>query len=132
METGAVPVLLVQLTQSFGMTYIEQGVLGGIVYLSLGIGGPVAGYVLRRFHHKYVLLVALYSNLLLTLCWSLTPIHHTFSICLFIFLRALMGLFQSVICVYLPLWTNEHAPKAKRTSYMSYLQVSDGTCCIEH
>lgn len=124
METGAVPAMLLALSQSFGMTYAEQGILGGVVYLSLGIGGPLAGYALRRFHHKYVLLVALYSNLLLTLCWALTPTQYGgYSILLFIALRALMGIFQSVICVFLPLWTNENAPKKQRTSYMSYLQV---------
>ena len=124
METGAVPAMLVLLTQSFGMTYVEQGVLGGVVYLSLGIGGPVAGYTLRRFHHKYVLLIALYSNLLLTLAWALTPTECAgYSVFLFIALRALMGIFQSVICVYLPLWTNENAPSNKRATYMSYLQV---------
>ncbi len=124
MEDGSVPALLVPIAQSFNMSYAAQGLLGGIVYLSLGLGGPVAGYVLRRFHHKFVLMVALYCNLFLTISWALTPTTYgAKSTVLFISLRALMGLCQSVVCVYLPLWTNEHSPHDQKTIHMSYLQV---------
>ena len=34
-----------------------------------------------------------------------------------------MGLTQCVMCVFLPLWTNQFAPKDRKTSWMGYLQV---------
>lgn len=126
METGSVPALLIPITQSFDMSYAAQGILGGIVYFSLGFGGPMAGFTLRHYHHKYVLTASLYCNLLLTILWAMTPTGYGHSsITMFIAIRGLMGLCQSVICVYLPLWTNEHSPHDQKTIYMSYLQVND-------
>ena len=123
-EAGAVPALLLQLASSFKMSTGQQGLLGGIVYLSLSAGGPFAGYILRHFEHKTVVLSALCINTLFTLAWALTPTNLRHSSSLFIAIRFLMGLSQCVLCVFLPLWTNEYAPKGKRTSYMSRLQAS--------
>eukprot|EP01031_Cornospumella_fuschlensis_P031198 gene31198-37705_t len=46
MEAGALPALLLSISNSFGMNSAQQGLLGGVVYLSLGTGGPFAGYLL--------------------------------------------------------------------------------------
>ena len=98
------------------MTAGQQGLLGGIVYLSLSIGGPIAGYLLRHYDHKMVLGSALTINNIFTLIWSLTPVDYKYSALLFIGIRFFMGLTQCVVCVFLPLWTNEYAPRNKRTS----------------
>jgi len=123
LEAGAVPALLIQLAQSFNMSAWQQGLLGGVVYLSLGVGGSFGGYLLRQFEHKYVFLTAVIGNMIVAFCWTMTPVGYNFSASLFIGLRFLMGLFQCVTCVYLPLWTNENAPRKKKTIWMSYLQV---------
>lgn len=123
MEAGAVPALLVTIADSFQMDAGQQGLLGGVVYLSLGVGGPCAGYLLKNFPHKLVVVGAVISNMLCTVFWAMTPVGHSYSTSLFILLRFLMGLCQCIICVYLPLWTNENAPRDKRTTWMSYLQV---------
>lgn len=124
MEAGAVPALLVIIAKSFEMDSGEQGLLGGVVYLSLGIGGPFAGYLLRRYEHKRVIVLAVALNMVFTVLWAMTPIHHTYSTTYYIIMRFMMGLCQCIICVYLPLWTSENAPRDKRTIWMSYLQAS--------
>lgn len=43
LEAGAVPALLLQLSRSYHMSSGQLGLLGGVVYLSLSIGGPFAG-----------------------------------------------------------------------------------------
>ena len=123
LEAGAVPALLLQLSDSFNMGSAKQGLLGGVVYLSLSLGGPFAGYLLRSYEHKTVISCAVAANMFFTLLWALTPIGQWYSTNLFISLRFIMGLCQCVICVFLPLWTNDNAPKERRTSWMSYLQV---------
>lgn len=123
LEAGAVPALLLQLSESFSMGPGKQGLLGGVVYLSLGVGGPFAGYLLRKYEHKTVISCAVAANMFFTVVWALTPVGETYSTDMFIAVRFLMGLCQCVICVFLPLWTNENAPKETRTSWMSYLQV---------
>lgn len=123
LEAGAVPALLLQLSQSFSMGPGKQGLLGGVVYLSLSLGGPFAGYLLRKYEHKTVISCAVAANMFFTLIWAFTPVGETYSTDMFIAVRFIMGLCQCVICVFLPLWTNENAPKEYRTSWMSYLQV---------
>ena len=43
MEAGAVPASLLPLAASFSMSLTEQGLLGGIVFLSIAFAGPFAG-----------------------------------------------------------------------------------------
>lgn len=126
LEAGAVPALLLQLSESFSMGPAKQGLLGGVVYLSLSLGGPFAGYLLRRYEHKTVICYAVAFNMAFTLIWAMTPVGKAYSTNMFVGVRFLMGLCQCVICVFLPLWTNENAPKETRTSWMSYLQVKWG------
>lgn len=124
LEAGALPALLMQLTSSFQMKPGEIGLLGGIVYLSLSIGAPFAEYLLRNYDHQLVVGWSLTINNIFTLCWALTPIGYSFSSLLFISLRFLMGLTQCVVCIFMPLWCNEFAPKDQKTTWMSYQQVS--------
>ena len=106
------------------MTAGQQGLLGGIVYLSLSIGGPIAGYLLRHYDHKIVVGLSLTINNIFTLLWALTPVDYEYSPLLFILIRFFMGLTQCVVCVFLPLWTNEYAPRNNRTTWMGRLQAS--------
>lgn len=43
MEAGIVPASLLPLAGSFDMSLSEQGLLGGIVFLSIAFAGPFAG-----------------------------------------------------------------------------------------
>jgi MFS family permease len=123
LEAGAIPAMLIQISEAFDMSAGLQGILGGIAYLSLGFGSPFAGFLMRNYDHKVVLGYAVGVNSLLTLMWSLTPVGLWYSSSLFIFIRFLMGLMQCVVCVFLPLWTNEFAPATERTKWMGALQV---------
>jgi len=123
LEAGAVPAMLLQIANSFGMSSGQQGLLGGVVYFSLGFAGAFSGYLFKHFDHRFVVGSAIGINNILTLIWALTPVDYWFSALVFIGIRFFMGLSQCVLCVFLPLWTNEFAPSEKRTSWMSYLQA---------
>ena len=69
LEAGAVPALLLELSKSFHMGSGKQGLLGGVVYLSLSLGSPFAGYLLRKFEHKAVICSAVIANMFFTLIW---------------------------------------------------------------
>ena len=100
--------------------------LGGSVYLSLTVGGPIAGWFIRYYERdaSRVIGLAVNGNALTTLFWALTPTGSKYSALIFICLRIIMGLFQSFICVFLPIWVIQHAPCNKKTSWMAYLQAS--------
>lgn len=124
LEAGAVPAMLIQISDSFDMTSGQQGLLGGIAYLSLGLGSPFAGFLLRHYEHKYVLGCVIFMNSIFTLIWALTPVNQWYSLPMFVSVRFVMGLMQCVVCIYLPLWTNEFAPKQSRARWMGTLQVN--------
>ena len=90
-----------------------------------------SGYLLRHQDHRTVIGYAVVVNNFFTLLWALTPVDMVYSIHLFIALRFIMGLTQCVMCVFLPLWTNQFAPKDKKTSWMGYLQVFHSTVYLK-
>eukprot|EP01035_Chromulina_nebulosa_P017932 gene17932-23554_t len=51
----------------------QIGLLGGIVYISLSVGGPFAGYLLRNYDHQFIVGMSLVTNNVFTFLWALTP-----------------------------------------------------------
>uniref|UniRef100_A0A7S1UG98 Major facilitator superfamily (MFS) profile domain-containing protein n=1 Tax=Phaeomonas parva TaxID=124430 RepID=A0A7S1UG98_9STRA len=124
LEAGAVPAMLVTLADTFHMSKGQQGLLGGIVYLAISVGGPFAGYSFKKFHQKKVLGYSLIVNNALLLCMAMTPDHWSFSSWIFIVFRGALGLTQCFLCVYSPIWIDEFAPSGHRTSWMSFSQAA--------
>ena len=118
-ECGTVPAMLLEISSSFKLDVASEGLMGGIVYLSLCFGGPIAAYCLRQFHdfQNKVIMYAVCGNTILTLVWGLTPVGYDWSSALFISLRFIMGLHQSIICVFLPIWVNEYAPQDQKATW---------------
>ena len=123
-ESGVVPALLLQLTSSFHMRAGEQGLLGGIVFLSLSLGSPIAGFLLHHFDQQLVVGASIIANAVLTFIWAMTPVNFKYSTLLFISVRALMGFTQAFFVVYIPLWTNENSPRSCKTRWMGYYQMT--------
>jgi len=123
LECGAVPALLhiLKRPEAFDLTYAEQGLLGGVVYIFLSAACPVAGVLLRTFRVKKVLASALVVNNLSVLCFALCPDHHPY---LLISCRAFVGFTQAFFMVYSPLWVDEFAPASRRTTWMATIQGS--------
>jgi len=121
LEAGAVPALLVTLAEQFGMDQAQQGFMGGIVYLMLCVGAPVAGILLKSHSPKTIIGLSLILNNLAMLGFALTPPAYPH---LLILARAAVGFTQVTVCIYSPLWTDTHAPPEARASYMASLQAA--------
>ncbi|EEY59605.1 Major Facilitator Superfamily (MFS) [Phytophthora infestans T30-4] len=122
LEAGAVPSLLQQFTLTFRLSPQEQGLLGAIVYISISLASPWCSTLFRRFDPRQLLGVSLVVNNLAVLGLACTPTSTWYSKSLLISLRGFVGLTQAFSCVYSPLWVHDYAPKAKRGTWMSYLQ----------
>lgn len=70
MEAGAVPAMLIPLATSFSMSLSEQGLLGGVVFLSIACAGPFAG---RAVLAHQLLVVLINDHLSLTQDLSFDP-----------------------------------------------------------
>lgn len=124
LEAGAVPSLLQQFTLTFHLSPQEQGLLGAVVYISISLASPWCSTLFRKFCPRNLLGISLVVNNLAVFTFACTPTSEWYSKSLLICLRAFIGFTQAFHCVYSPLWVHEYAPKAKRGSWMSYLQAA--------
>jgi hypothetical protein len=93
--------MLVQLASIFSMSHTHQGLLGGIVYLMISLGGLIAGYCFKHYCTRWVLGCSLAANNIATLLFALTPVGRPESAVLLIFYRGLIGFTQVRIPTYL-------------------------------
>ena len=102
LEAGAVPALLVQLSDSFSMDFITQGLLGGVVYLSLSAACPIAGLLFRKYDAQMVLGIAMTLNNICMLFFALTPVHIAGSCSKWVLIgaRAAVGFTQAFLSIY--------------------------------
>ena len=89
MEAGALPALLHELVHTyFQMDFSMQGLLGGVVYLAISAGAPVASYFFQNFNPKTTMATALLLNNCATVAFALTPEHWPWTL---IGARAMIG-----------------------------------------
>jgi len=124
MEAGAVPALLHELAHWFEMSYSQQGFLGGIVYLMISLGCPLATVCFQRYSPKWVLVIALFLNCGAVILFGCTPSGYAASYYLLLGARALIGFTQAFLCVYMAVWIDHFAPADKFTTWFSYNQAS--------
>ena len=121
MEAGAVPALLNVLGADFSMSFWSLGLMGGIGYLALSLGCPLATYSFRRWDVPRVLGCAIMLNAAATAVFAMCPLGRQW-VWLLIVTRGLIGFSQSYCIIYFPLWCDAHAPPERKTSWMSYVQ----------
>jgi len=121
MESGAIPAMLNTLQDKFKLNYFQLGLLGSIVYLTLSMGCPVYGYLYRHYNAKVILGPSILVNNLTMIFFALCPTEWPNT---FIALRALIGLSQAALTVYVPVWIDEFAPDGSHATWMAYLQAS--------
>lgn len=121
MEAGAVPALLNVLGADFEMSFWSLGLMGGIGYLALSLGCPLATYSFRRWDVPRVLGCAILLNACATAVFAMCPLGRDW-VWLLIVTRGLIGFSQSFAIIFFPLWCDTHAPPERKTSWMSYVQ----------
>ena len=120
-ETGALPALLVSMTEDFKLTFAEQGYLGGIVYLGIALGAPFTSLLTKWMMPRTVLVSSISLNTICVFLFAFCPQGNTKYL---ITLRFLIGVTQATVSVFSPIWVDRFAPKDSQTKWFSYLQIS--------
>eukprot|EP00946_MAST-07B_sp_MAST-7B-sp1_P002125 g2125.t1 len=120
-EAGAIPALLDRLTAAFSLTYYQQGLLGGVVYVGISIGAPFASFAYHAYEPKHVLIVSLVLNLVAVIFFGLTPETWTYALT---GARFLIGATQSFLAIFCPVWVDVYASRRQQTQWFSGLQAS--------
>ncbi|SBS92979.1 sugar transporter, putative [Plasmodium ovale curtisi] len=118
-DHGAIPVTLEEIQKDFPLSYIEQSLLGSLVYFGLIIGTIIASVLFELLSAKLLVTI---SILLLSI--SLYIFSHANCITFMYISRFVNGLCQAIPVVYLPVWVDEFSPQEKATQWMSYIQLA--------
>eukprot|EP00922_Rhytidocystis_sp_ex-Travisia-forbesii_P046335 GHVS01069069.1.p1 GENE.GHVS01069069.1~~GHVS01069069.1.p1 ORF type:complete len:668 (-),score=183.02 GHVS01069069.1:123-2096(-) len=116
-DSGAIPAVLVTLKEDYGMTDVEQGILGALPYIGLVVACPVVGRLLQKFSPKRLLLFTMTSNLLSTILLAAS-----INTWMLFVSRLLIGLTQAAFVIYAPVWVDEFAPPDRMTIWMGLAQ----------
>ena len=104
------------LQAQFGLSLFQEGLLGSLVYLGLTSTCLVAGSVLSSFSPKRVLGVALLANCVWCLLFSAST-----SMYFLFFSRFMVGVSQSFIVIFSPVWVSPCACACATVSWSSAL-----------
>ncbi|VTZ68381.1 major facilitator superfamily domain-containing protein, putative [Plasmodium chabaudi chabaudi] len=118
-DHGAIPVTLEEIQKDFPLSYIEQSLLGSLVYCGLIFGTIIASILFELISAKLLVTV---SIILLSI--SLYIFSNASGMMIMYISRFVNGLCQAIPVVYLPVWVDEFSPDEKATQWMSYIQLA--------
>lgn len=125
-DQGVLPAVLNHVQTQFRLSYTELGVLGSLVYVGTMVSCPLAGHLLNHVKQRRVLLASVTGNAIGCFWMSFAGPEGGSPLGKWnLFLsRAMVGLTQSAMMIYGPVWVDEFAPEESATTWMSLLQVS--------
>ena len=98
------------------MTFTQLGLIGSLAYLGSGIGALFLPILMRKFQIKLLLITLLSVNSGCSVAVGLAKEKWQIYLA-----RFAMGLTQSFITCYAPIWVNNKAPVNKATRWMGYM-----------
>jgi MFS family permease len=147
-DAGVLPATLSHVEEQFDGSYTEMGILGALVYVGTMIGCPISGHLLTKCKQRRVLLGGVIGNTIGCFWFGLAGPEHTdigkvrqppsLTSAALLLTRApgaraqynlfagrfMIGLTQSAILIYSPVWVDEFAPPGKATQWISLLQAN--------
>eukprot|EP00747_Dinoflagellata_sp_TGD_P084236 gnl/TRDRNA2_/TRDRNA2_162429_c1_seq1.p1 gnl/TRDRNA2_/TRDRNA2_162429_c1~~gnl/TRDRNA2_/TRDRNA2_162429_c1_seq1.p1 ORF type:complete len:638 (-),score=97.73 gnl/TRDRNA2_/TRDRNA2_162429_c1_seq1:201-2018(-) len=97
----------------------DKGILGAVPYIGLCFGCPLAGQLFARMSEKKVLLGFLMGNVAATFVFAVVLNKYYLWSAKFV-----VGLTQSAISIYAPVWVSKFAPPAYKTLWYGLMQSS--------
>jgi predicted MFS family arabinose efflux permease len=98
-DSGAIPSSLIQISETYGLEFSQQGLLGSLVYLGLSVSSLLAGIVLQFWSPKWVIALTMTANLGFCVMFVLAP-----SLVWLLASRFGVGASQAFLVIYSPVW----------------------------
>eukprot|EP00128_Syssomonas_multiformis_P018483 Colp12_sorted_trinity150504_noHs@25141 len=117
-DSGAIPAGLSDIKRQFNLSYVEDGLLGSLVYVGLTVSCLISGPLLQRFKPKRVVAFTLSLNAGFCLLFAAAP--NTVAL---MFSRVGVGMSHAFMVIYTPVWVDEFAPRESCTLWMSLGQA---------
>ncbi|KEP66430.1 UNVERIFIED_CONTAM: transporter, major facilitator family protein [Hammondia hammondi] len=118
-DHGVIPAVLGELQEHFPqMAFLEQSLLGSLVYFGLVVGTMFAGVSYQHLGAKWLLVASLGC-----LSAGLYVFSSSSSLTVMYFTRFCIGLCQALPVVYIPVWVDAFAPEGQVTRWMAFTQL---------
>ena len=118
MDHGSIPASINELRQQLTSYDQSIGLFGSLVYFGYIIGSMIVFYYINTFDRKYLLLISLVGN---TVCLITFVVIENIP---FLFLnRIVVGILQSYITIYMPVWCNQYGLKSQRNYMIALIQL---------
>lgn len=117
-DSGAVPAVLGYMRTDFALKPSDLGWLGGLQYLGLFLMCPIAGKLLTTQNAKPIILFSILFNIAFCALFAMAP-----SKGLLLFCRLGIGMTQTPLVVFAPVWVDEFAGDSAAL-WLSILQGS--------
>ena len=118
-DTGVIPASLLEIQKEINFDYTEQALLGSLVYLGLSTASIFVSPIISKYGAKDVCSIVLLLNSLCCFIFSLSKDK-------FILFsnRFLMGITESFVVIYGPVWINNYSPQNKSTTWLGILHAT--------
>ena len=118
MDHGSIPASINELRQQLTSYDQSIGLFGSLVYFGYIIGSMIVFYYINTFNRKYLLLISLVGN---TVCLITFVVIENIP---FLFLnRIVVGILQSYITIYMPVWCNQYGLTTERSYMLALIQL---------
>ncbi|CBZ52992.1 conserved hypothetical protein [Neospora caninum Liverpool] len=118
-DHGVIPAVLGDLQEHFTqMGFVEQSLLGSLVYFGLIVGTLFAGVSYQHLGAKWLLVASLTC-----LSAGLYVFSSSSSLAVMYIMRFCIGLCQALPVVYVPVWVDAFAPEGQVTRWMAFTQL---------
>lgn len=118
-DTGVIPASLLEIIKEIPLTFSEQALIGSLVYLGLSFASLFVSILFNKFGAAKVCGYVLFLNSCSCFLFSFTKDKYTMY-----FTRILMGMTESFIVIYGPVWVNNYSPPEHSTKWMGILHSS--------
>jgi MFS family permease len=113
-EYAVLPGAFYTIREDLGMTHIEGGIAGALIFVGIGAGSLLAGALFPRFGELWTVSCALALTVLGgALCASAPNAYALYAS------RFLCGLSHGPWCVFLPLWVDKYSPEGWKSLWMA-------------
>jgi MFS family permease len=115
-DTGVIPVSLLNILKEVELNFKEQALLGSLVYLGLSFASLFVSLLFERFGPAKTCSIAILLNSISCFIFSFSS-----NKMILFFSRFLMGISESFIVIYGPVWVNNYSPKKHSAKWMGIL-----------
>lgn len=119
MDHGTIPAATTEIKRDMNISDTTLGAFGSLVFLGCFLGSFLLTKLIDHFSRRLLCIITMFTNAFLL--WSFTEINFL----PFLFVnRVLVGIMQSYITIYYPVWVDQYGMRTSKTIMMSIFNIT--------